>query len=523
VSRSRLSLLLVLAVFLLALSASASASAEEIAYNCEEDLCLVDPANPTEYSRLTETATNERNPVWAPNGGLIAYNGFYPRVGNETWDVYTINPAEIDPDNPVLGEGTAVSETGEFNEEERVDWSPDSTLLAFTSRPRDSANPLQGQALVGRADGAADPVAIGSSNAGEGGPHFGPNSSTVVFIREGALYTAPANGTGTPAPLSIGAYGDDWSPDGRYLAGFRSSPYPYGLEITAVDGSGTHELPVPIDSSSQLAWSCDSSRIAYVADEQPLDHVRVAPVDGSGPGVQIPLPEGYVAPLGLDLSSDGTRVAFSAGPAAGGYRQVFVAPADGSGKPVRVGSASENAGEPSWKPGPACAAPVPPPANPPAGAGTAAAAGAAGAATIPATKTPVRLKLAYFKRPTFQLPHFMTIAGINCHAEGAHPTGKVAEICAAAASAYTSGNLTQSNRAARAATSKAKQILFARGKVKVPVGKSKNLKLRFTAAGMKLLKPGQTLTLTVKMETRQGSARPVKSTKTLKVKVPAKK
>jgi Tol biopolymer transport system component len=510
--RLRCSLLFVLVAFVLGLLATATASAEQLAYGCEEDICLVDPDNPSDQSRLTETATNERNPMWSPNGGLIAYNGYYPRPGNETWDVYTLNPAEIDPEDPVSGEGTAVSETGEFNEAERVDWSPDGTLLAFTSRRNDNSKT---KALVGRADGAADPVPIGPSTAENGNPQFGADNGIVAYFSNGALYTAPANGTGTPAPLSIGAYGDNWSPDGRYMAGERSSPYPYGLEITAVDGSGSHELPVPIDSSGQLAWSCDSSRIAYVADEQPLDHVRVAPVDGSGPGVQIPLPEGYVAPLGVALSSDGTRVAFDAGPVVGGYRQLFVAPADGSGKPEPVGIASENNGEPSWKPGPSCAAPVPPPAALPAGAGT------AGTGTIPATKQPVKLKLVYFRQPVLE-SHFMTIAGIDCHAQGGHPTGKVAEFCAAAASAYAQGELSAGQRPWAKAKGAGK-VLFASGKVKVPAGKSKKLKLKLTAAGMKLLKPGRTLTLTVKLTTREGSEKPAKSARTVKLKVPAKK
>src|SRR5205085_707079 len=81
-SRSRNSLLFVLAALLLALSAAASASAEELAYNCEEDICLVNPDNRSDQKRLTETVANERNPVFSPNGNLIAYNGYYARPGN---------------------------------------------------------------------------------------------------------------------------------------------------------------------------------------------------------------------------------------------------------------------------------------------------------------------------------------------------------------------------------------------------------------------------------------------------------
>ncbi len=505
---------------LFVLSLAASAAAEEIVYECADDLCLVDPDNPgltPDFLTETDNAADnwESKPVWSPRGDLIAYIGLYAPTGNETWDIFTIDPNEAEP------EATPVSQTSEFEEYEIPDWSPDGNLLAFTSRPHASDNPLKAQALVGRADGAALPVAIHSSPDNEGNPHFGPNSNTVAFIHEGTVWMGAADGSGTPAPSPLGAYGSDWSPDGRYLAGFRLNTYPYGLMLTATDGSGTHELPVPASLSSTVDWSCDSSRIAYVADEEPYDQIRVAPVDGSGPGAAIPLPEGWVSPHDPVFSPDGTKVAFDALPLVSGYTQIFVAPADGSAAPTQITKAALNALEPSWKPGPSCAAPVPPPVSPPA-TGTGTTPGAGGSSVIPATQAPVKIKLAYLKQPKLELPHFMTIAGIDCNAQGGHPTGEVAEICAANASAYARAQA-PAGRRPWAKAKGATEVLFAKGQVKVPVGKSKQLKLKFTAAGEKLLKPGRTLTLTVKLVTKQGSAKPVKSTKTLKLKVPAKK
>jgi len=514
--RSRLSLLSLALLALAVLSPAAPAAAEQLAYQCGSDICLIDPDSPAGGGKdITNTATgSEWYPKWSPLGNAIAYMGLYP--GDNTWELYSIDPAESDPS------ATNISQTPDRDENSEFDWSADGTRIAFGSHNLASDNPLQGEASVARADGASQPVAIGSSPANEGAPHFSPDGNTVVFARESSILMAPADGTGTPTPIS--AAGVDWSPDGRYLAGFRFGAYPYGLLISNVDGSGWHELEKPIDGGTRIDWSCDSTRITYVADEQPnLDQVWVAPTDGSGTGVQIPMPPGWIVPHNPVFSPDGTRIAFDARPNSGpGYEQLLVAPADGSAAAVPITETESSNERPSWKPGPACAGSVPPPVSPGGSGGSGSSSGSSngtgpGGGNLPATQTPVKLKLALFKQPVIY-NHFMTIAGIDCHAQGGHPTGKVAEICAAAANAYPTAVAPQT--AFRLEKPKASKPLFAKGAVKVPAGKKKLLKLKITAAGMKLLKPGKTLKLKVAIVTRQGTAKPVKMTKTVKVKVP---
>lgn len=518
-SRLRTSLLFVVLAAVAALSPAAVAGAEQLAYQCESDICLIDPDNPTDNKDITNTATGwEWYPEWSPLGNLIGYMGLYPPA-DESWEIYTLDPAESDP------EATNVSQTADREENQQFDWSPDGSRIAFSSHPRSSANPLKDEAYVGRADGAAAPVAIGSSAAEEGGPHFSPDGNTVAMLRDGAVYMAPADGSGTLTPVA-GAPGPMWSPDGRYLAGFRSGSYPYGLEISNVDGSGRHELEKPIDGGTTVDWSCDSTRVAYVADEEPnFDQVWVAPVDGSSIGVQIPMPEGWIVPHNPKFSPDGTRIAFDARSSSGpGYEQILVAPADGSGPAVPITTTSLNSERPSWKPGPACASQVPPSVSP-GGSGGSGSGGGSSSGTGPGgslapTQTPIKLKLSLFKQPVIH-GHFMTIAGINCNAEGAHPTGKVAEICAAAANARPTSVAPKT--AFRLEKPKTSKPLFAKGAVKVPAGQTKNLKLKITPAGLKLLKPGKTLSLKITITTRQGPSKPVTKTMTVKVKGSAKK
>jgi dipeptidyl aminopeptidase/acylaminoacyl peptidase len=521
-SRLRLSLLFVVLVALAALSPAAVAGAEQLAYQCESDICLIDPDNPGGGGKdITNTpSAYEWYPQWSPLGNLIGYMGLYPPT-DESWEIYTLDPAESDP------QATNVSQTPDREENLQFDWSPDGSRIAFSSHPRSSANPLHDEAYVGRADGQALPVAIQSSAADEGGPHFSPDGNTVVMLRDGALYMAPADGSGTLTPVA-GAPGPMWSPDGRYLAGFRFGSYPYGLEISNVDGSGRHELQKPIDLGTTVDWSCDSTRVAYVADEEPnLDQVWVAPVDGSNIGVQIPMPEGWIVPHNPTFSPDGTRIAFDARPnSSPGYEQLLIAPADGSAPAVPITTGALPSERPSWKPGPSCAGSVPPPVSPGGTGGSGSGSGGGGSSgtgpggSLAPTQAPVKLKLSLFKQPVIS-GHFMTIAGIDCHAQGGHPTGKVAEICAAAANAVPTSVAPQT--AFRLEKPKTSKPIFAKGAVKVPVGKTKKLKLKITPAGLKLLKPGKTLSLKLTITTRQGSSKPVTKTKTVKVKVPPKK
>jgi Tol biopolymer transport system component len=526
----------VLAAFF-ALLPIARAGAEEIAYSCSEDICVVDPAIPNQVTDLTNTTTgSETYPVWSPLGSRIAYTGYYPVPGNETWDIYTLDPAEAAP-----REATNVSETSEFNEElEYPNWSPDGTLIAYGSRPISSGNPLKTEAFVGRADGTGA-TPIGSSTAYESQPHFSPDGATVALQREGQeVLMAPADGSSAPAGTGIYAYGTYWSPDGRFFAGLNIGATGT-IEVTALDGSGTHALPAPASNGTgTIDWSCDSSRLAYVGDEEPLDHIRVAPADGSGPGVQIPLPNGWILPRDPRFSPDGTKVAFSARPLSGDTTdQIVVAAADGSGVavPVTAGAAAGNT-QPNWKPGPSCAGTVPPPVSPPSepggssGGGSSGGGSGGGGSTGGAgggggkgpggagSKTPLKVKLAFFNHPSIEA-HHMVIAGINCHAEGGHPTGAIAEICAASGKAYTSGTTSKSSPF-KATKGKAKpaKVLFAKGAVRVPEGKSKKLSLKLTAAGEKLAATGKPIKLTLSVTLPQSSGKPEKKTVTVTVKGP---
>ena len=69
---------------------------------------------------------------------------------------------------------------------------------------------------------------------------------------------------------------------------------------------------------------------------------------------------------------------------------------------------------------------------------------------------------------------------------------------------------------------KAKKVVIAKGSVKVPAGKKKPLKMKLTAAGKRLLKPGRTLKLKLTVRATRTGSKAQTIHKTIKVTAPAK-
>lgn len=509
-NRFRKSLSLVVGLFALVAFAAPVASADQIAYSCELDLCIINPDNVAEHRYLTETDDaegQERSPSWSPDGSLIAYNGFYDAFGS--YDVWTLDPTQSADEV----EATNISDSADRSVESWIQpaWSPDGTKLAFAERYSSNAPPnLESEVYVSPADGSTDPLAIdSSSNKSELSPAWSPDGSTLLFSRQGSIWEGPPNNSAKPTVLTNSyGYRPAVSPDGSRVATVTFSN-PEKIRVTNADGSGFKELPVPAELNSSVDWSPDGSQIVYSADEEPIDRIRVAPADGSGPGHAIEMPAGWVVPYDAMFSPDGTRVAFDAYPTSGpGYRQILVAPADGSAPAVPITASAEQNQEPDWKPCEGCAPPVKP--ETPSGGETSAGAGsgaAANAGSGPATKTPTKVRLVYLKKVYGW--HYMTPVFIDCYAQGGHPDPK-----------YCNGDGIAKAVAPRTAFrlwAKPKPVVFSKGSVKVAEGKSKPLKLKITAAGRELLKAGGTVKVKLSVKVTRPTGNPQTFTKTIKV------
>src|SRR5262245_56885386 len=86
------------------------ASAEQIAYNCGYDICVIDPDNPENHANLTKTSgedSSEYAPSFSPDGRWIAYHAFY----NELAEVWVIDASKTAEENEAIN----VSETPGYN------------------------------------------------------------------------------------------------------------------------------------------------------------------------------------------------------------------------------------------------------------------------------------------------------------------------------------------------------------------------------------------------------------------------
>jgi Tol biopolymer transport system component len=481
------------AVFALLYFAAGFASADELAYQCENnvsaDVCIIDPDNTAAHTDLTETEYNESQPTWAPDAERISFIGTYP----EKSGLYVTKPSEPGVATQVLEDGGGYAA-----------WSPDGAWLA--SERDEGTNELQ--ALVFPADGTALPHPVGPVNVSEVHSSWSADSKTLAFTHANTVYTAPADGSGEAKVLK-GGLGNElaWSPDGTWIAAI--SPGNETVRAIAADGSGNVvEFPVKARLGSTIAWSPDSKYVTYI-DES--GKVWVAPVNSAaGSGFEIPMATGSIVPLEPVFSPEGTRIAFDADVNRSGEMswQIYIAASNGSQEAVQLTKGERNNTEPAWRPIPGGF--KPPSAESAKGQGGGEKGGSGGEKRQPPT-----IKFASYNHPAV-FNEFVTGVYVNCslgstnaacqyHGEGstgASPIGVNPRI---------------SNRP------KSKRVVVVKGSVKVPNGKKKELPLKLTAAGRELLKSGKKLKIKLTITETAPGFKATTATKTIEVKAPHKR
>jgi Tol biopolymer transport system component len=178
--------------------------------------------------------------------------------------------------------GDASSPQGLFFQTEPA-WSPDGTLIAFTSR-RDG----QSHVYVMRADGT-DTRRLTDTSRADDHPSWSPDGERIVFAREGALFVAPAGGG--PARRVGRGFGNAadpaWSPDGKLIAyDYRQPGTPIReLYVMRADGTGSRQVTRLGGVSAQPAWSPDGELLAFQTNAT-LGHFEIYTIDLDGKGVR---------------------------------------------------------------------------------------------------------------------------------------------------------------------------------------------------------------------------------------------
>ncbi len=145
-------------------------------------------------------------------------------------------------------------------------WSPDGTLLAFSSRRGRSFD-----LYTMRPDGT-ETRQVSSTKENDGHPTWSPDGDSIAFVRgePGRIYVMNADGTGVRRLTEDLAEESDpaWSPDGDWIAYTQRTPGTAIREIWLARPDGTERRRVTSFNSAIYgpAWSPDSKRIAFAAD-----------------------------------------------------------------------------------------------------------------------------------------------------------------------------------------------------------------------------------------------------------------
>jgi Tol biopolymer transport system component len=476
--------------------AAAARAADQIAYGCNDDICVIDPDSGAPTNLTQSSLKTDDFPAWSPDGSRIAFRANY----SNSYDIFVLNPTD-----PVPLTGINVTQTDDRNAEFQPPvWSSDGTRLTLAENYVSGPSSGNTDVFVSPAGGTSAPVPIGATTSYQNHPTFSPDGTKVAFDRGSpGVSIAAADGTGTAVPLTNGGGGvqPSWSPDGTRIAFLKSTASDPVIRVVKTDGSGQFvDLPFPSVIFDTPAWSADSTHLVWTGRPSSAvpDTVHVAPADGSSVGVDIPVPAGVNSPHNPSFSPDGARIAFDAGNA-GGDRDIYVAQADGSDTAHAITSDGTSNLAPAWKPN---APTTTPPGTTPPG-------------TTPPGTTPPTVVFSKFNKPKV-VNGFMNAVFVSC-SFGPTPNA-VAAGCTFDGTGYTKRVKPHGSKAA----AKPKKILFAKGSVHVADSQAAPLPLKLTHAGKKLLKPGAKLKITVTVQESRPDTVAEPETKTLKLKVPRK-
>jgi Tol biopolymer transport system component/cytosine/adenosine deaminase-related metal-dependent hydrolase len=236
------------------------------------------PATGGVATALTPERLDARQPVWAPDGQSIAFQGY--RDG--TWNIWTVAPD---------GSGLTARTWGPFDDRE-PHWSPDGTRLAFSS---DRTGHYDVWTLT-LETGALERITTDPAN--DFAPAFSPDGREIAYAsdREAApgIYVMRDRGERLAAGTPDRANNPSWHPDGRHLL----------YTAFSMEGAGPLAMPRGTNPSRLVVGGRDvtegedvfpfraqwlsPTEILYTADGRIRRRILTSDLAPAGPPIEIP-------------------------------------------------------------------------------------------------------------------------------------------------------------------------------------------------------------------------------------------
>lgn len=160
-------------------------------------------------------------------------------------------------------------------------WSPDGTMIAFVRSTKGESH-----ILVMHADGTKQ-VDLSPPGADDGTPRWSPDGRSLAIVRTEArmrqIFVVSVAGSDERA-VTDGQYDDGapaWSPEGDRLAFVRHYSGNSDVMVVPVGGGTINRLTTSPNNDEQPVWSPDGSLIAFVQRHQGRSHICVIAPDGS--------------------------------------------------------------------------------------------------------------------------------------------------------------------------------------------------------------------------------------------------
>lgn len=285
-----------------------------------------------ESLRLTNQESIDFNPVWSPDGRYIAFCRFM-KGEKGIYIISSLGGAERRVRSTLWRE--------HFWSANRLSWSPDGKLLAFSDRASDGEN-TPSIFILTLDSLAARRLTSPQRSRSDINPVFSPDGQTLAFYRgpEGVFTVPVAGGEEQRLTSRSDGWGLAWTPDGRDLV-FPDAGWLWKISL---GGGEAEQLPFGQDG---VQPSIRGNRLVYVRQTANLNIWRR--------NLNSPLLAGpsdrFISSTRVEsapqFSPDGNRIAFES--TRSGAHEIWICKGDGTGL-VQLTHLNSVTGTPRWSP-----------------------------------------------------------------------------------------------------------------------------------------------------------------------------